>query len=117
VAAALGAGHALLGLHSRGFRRVAAATLRPPAPAVARVARDRAKAAALGAAIGLAGVESSTPAARERRSGARGRRLASPSLSRHRRVPIWILPMFFRLTPLADTTLRTRLLALAERPA
>src|SRR5881296_28784 len=30
-------------------------------------------------------------------------------------LPIWILPMFFRLTPLADTTLRTRLLALAER--
>src|SRR5437762_1077590 len=30
-------------------------------------------------------------------------------------LPIWILPMSFRLTPLADTTLRTRLLALAER--
>jgi STE24 endopeptidase len=30
-------------------------------------------------------------------------------------VPVWILPLFFRLTPLADEALRARLLALAER--
>jgi STE24 endopeptidase len=30
-------------------------------------------------------------------------------------LPIWFLPLFYRLTPLADGTLRARLLALAER--
>lgn len=30
-------------------------------------------------------------------------------------VPIWIVPLFYRLTPLADATLRERLLALARR--
>ena len=30
-------------------------------------------------------------------------------------VPVWIVPLFYRLTPLEDATLRARLLALAER--
>jgi STE24 endopeptidase len=30
-------------------------------------------------------------------------------------LPVWIVPLFYRMTPLADEALRTRLLALAER--
>src|SRR5687767_15835615 len=30
-------------------------------------------------------------------------------------LPVWVAPMFYRLTPLADTELRARLLTLAER--
>src|SRR5205085_989218 len=30
-------------------------------------------------------------------------------------LPVWVLPLFYRLTPLADATLSARLLALADR--
>ena len=78
---------------------------------------DRAKGAALGAVIGLTGVEVIYALLR-----------ATPwwwlatagivfvfSIAMTAVVPTWILPLFFRLTPLADATLRARLLALAER--
>jgi STE24 endopeptidase len=78
---------------------------------------DRAKSAALGAAIGLAGVEVVYALLRLTPLWW----LASAALAfafaiaMTAVVPIWILPMFFRLTPLADTMLAARLLALAER--
>src|SRR5215470_12455136 len=78
---------------------------------------DRVKSAALGAVIGLAGVEvvyallRSTPLWWLVSAAA----AFAFAIAMTAVVPIWILPLFFRLTPLADTTLTTRLLALADR--
>src|SRR2546427_7739085 len=118
VAAALAAGHALLGLPTAWLsswvlpRRYG--LLHQPLRAWLA---DRAKAAALGAAIGLAGVEVVYALLR-----------VTPlwwlaaaaitfvfAIAMTAVLPIWILPMFFRLTPLADATLSARLLALADR--
>jgi STE24 endopeptidase len=78
---------------------------------------DRAKAAALGAVIALAGVEAvyallgATPFWW----------LAAAALAFAFAIaltavlPIWVLPLFYRLTPLGDAALRARLLALADR--
>ena len=118
VAMALAVGHALLGLpltwlSSWVLPRRYGLLHQPLSGWLA----DRAKAAALGAVIGLAGVEVVYTLLR-----------ATPlwwlataaiafafSIALTAVVPIVILPMFFRLTPLADTTLAARLLALANR--
>ncbi|PYN22449.1 MAG: hypothetical protein DMD76_19680, partial [Candidatus Rokuibacteriota bacterium] len=118
VAAALGAGHALLGVPFAWLsswvlpRRYG--LLHQPFPAWLA---DRAKAAALGAAIGLAGVEVVYALLRLTPLWwlAAAALAFAFAIALTAVLPIWILPMFFRLTPLADTTLRTRLLALAER--
>jgi STE24 endopeptidase len=118
VAAMLGAGHALLGLPLTWLslwilpRRYG--LLHQP---LRGWVADRAKAAALGAVIGLAAVEvvyallRATPwwwlAAA---AAAFAFAIAMTAV-----LPAWILPMFYRLTPLADATLGARLLALAER--
>ena len=118
VAAALGLGHALLGaplmwLSSWVLPRRYGLLHQSLAGWLA----DRAKSAALGAAIGIAGVEVVYALLRLTPFWW----LASAALAfafaiaMTAVVPIWILPMFFRLTPLADTTLRSRLLALADR--
>jgi len=118
VAAALGAGHALLGVPFAWLsswvlpRRYG--LLHQPFPAWLA---DRAKAVALGAAIGLAGVEVVYALLRLTPLWwlAAAALAFAFAIALTAVLPIWILPMFFRLTPLADTTLRTRLLALAER--
>ena len=118
VAAALGVGHALLGLPLAWLsswvlpRRYG--LLHQP---LRGWLMDRLKAAALGAVIGLAGVELVYALLR-----------ATPlwwlataavafvfSIVMTAIVPIWVLPMFYRLTPLADPLLAARLRALAER--
>jgi STE24 endopeptidase len=118
VAVVLGAGHTLLGLP---FAWVSSwvlprryGLLHQPLPSWLA---DRAKAAALGAVIGLAAVEvvyallRLTPLWWLAMAG-----IAFVfSIAMTAVVPIWILPMFYRLTPLADTPLTSRLLALAER--
>jgi STE24 endopeptidase len=78
---------------------------------------DRAKGALLGAAIGLAGVELVYALLRATSLWwlATAALAFAFAIAMTAVVPIWILPMFFRLTPLADTALRARLLALAER--
>lgn len=78
---------------------------------------DRAKAAALGAAIGLAGVEVVYALLRATPLWwlATAALAFAFAIAVTAVVPIWILPLFFRLTPLADAPLRGRLLALAER--
>jgi STE24 endopeptidase len=118
VAVALGAGHALLGLPMAWFsswvlpRRYG--LLHQPLSAWLA---DRAKAVALGAAIGLAGVEVVYALLRLTPLWwlATAALTFAFAIAMTAVVPIWILPMFFRLTPLADQTLRARLLALAER--
>jgi Zn-dependent protease with chaperone function len=78
---------------------------------------DRAKAAALGAAIGLVAVEAIYALLRATPLWW----LAAAALALvfavvlTAVVPIWVLPLFYRLTPLSDESLRARLLALAER--
>jgi STE24 endopeptidase len=118
VAALLGAGHVLLGLpfvwlSSWVLPRRHGLLHQPLRSWLA----DRAKGAALGAVIALAGVEV-----------VYGLLRATPlwwlaaaaatfvfAIAMTAVVPIWVLPMFYRLTPLADAALRARLLALAER--
>ena len=118
VAVALGAGHTLLGLP---FAWVSSwvlprryGLLHQPLPSWLA---DRAKAAALGAVIGLAAVE--VVYALLRLTALWWLAMAAIafvfSIAMTAVVPIWILPMFYRLTPLADTPLTSRLLALAER--
>jgi STE24 endopeptidase len=78
---------------------------------------DRAKAAALAALVGLAGVEAIYALLRATPLWW----LAAAALAFVFAValaavlPIWVLPLFYRLTPLADESLRARLLALAQR--
>jgi Zn-dependent protease with chaperone function len=78
---------------------------------------DRAKGAALGAVIALAGVELLYALLRATTlwwlAAAAAAFLFAILMTAV--VPIWILPMFYRLTPLADPMLAGRLLALAER--
>jgi STE24 endopeptidase len=118
VAAALGVAHALLGLPLTWLsswvlpRRYG--LLHQP---LAAWLGDRAKALALGVLVGLAGVEAVYALLRATPYWW----LAAATLSFAFAValtavlPVWILPMFYRLTPLADATLAARLLALAER--
>jgi STE24 endopeptidase len=118
VAAALGAGHALLGLPLAWIsswilpRRYG--LLHQPLRAWLG---DRAKGAALGAAIGLAGVEVVYALLRATDwwwlTAAAATFVFAIALTAV--LPIWILPMFYRLTPLADAALGARLLALAQR--
>src|SRR5467141_3967619 len=78
---------------------------------------DRAKAAALGAAIGLAGVEVLYALLRVTPLWwlAAAALAFAFAIALTAVLPVWVLPMFFRLTPLADATLSARLLALADR--
>jgi STE24 endopeptidase len=118
VAVTLGAGHTLLGLP---FAWVSSWVLPRRYGLLHQPLRswlaDRAKAAALGAVIGLASVEliyallRLTPFWWLAMAGI----AFLFSIAMTAVVPIWILPMFYRLTPLADTPLTSRLLALAER--
>jgi STE24 endopeptidase len=79
---------------------------------------DQAKALALSALLGLAGVEAIYALLR---GAPQWWWLAASMLFLALYValavvlPIWIVPLFYRLTPLADETLRARLLALAAR--
>jgi STE24 endopeptidase len=118
VAAALGVGHLVLGLPLAWVsawvlpRRYG--LLHQP---LSGWLADRAKAAVLGAAIGLAGVEVIYALLRVTPLWwlATAALAFAFSIAMTAVVPIWILPMFFRLTPLADATLADRLLALADR--
>jgi STE24 endopeptidase len=78
---------------------------------------DQAKAAALGGALALVAVEIVYGLLRATAwwwLAAAGVFLAL-SIAITTIVPIWILPLFFRLTPLADEALRSRILGLAAR--
>jgi Zn-dependent protease with chaperone function len=78
---------------------------------------DRAKAAALGGAVGLAGVEALYALLRTTSLwwlGVAGLAFAFSVLVTAV-FPVWVLPLFYRLTPLGDDALRSRLLALAGR--
>jgi len=118
VAAALGAGHALLGLPTAWLsswvlpRRYG--LLHQPLRAWLA---DRAKAAALGAAIGLAGVEVLYALLRVTPLWwlAAAALAFAFAIALTAVLPVWVLPLFYRLTPLADATLSARLLALADR--
>jgi STE24 endopeptidase len=118
VAAAVGIGHALLGaplmwLSSWVLPRRYGLLHQLFAGWLA----DRAKAATLGAVIGIAGVEVVYALLRLTPLWwlATAALAFAFAIAMTAVVPIWILPMFFRLTPLADTTLTSRLLALADR--
>ena len=118
VAIALGGAHALLGFPLAwlaGFhlpRRFG--LLHQP---FTSWLRDRAKAAALGAAVTLAGVEilyallRVTPWWWLAMAGV----AFAFAIVVTTVLPVWVLPLFYRLTPLADEALRARLLALAGR--
>jgi STE24 endopeptidase len=78
---------------------------------------DRAKAAVLGGALALAGIEIIYALMRATdwwwlvaSAIFLGFSIAGATV-----LPIWVAPLFYRLTPLADDDLRARLLALAER--
>jgi len=80
--------------------------------------RDRAKALAIGSTLGLLTVE--VVYALLRWSPDRwwlwaGGVLAAGTVLLAAVVPIWLVPLFYRLTPLEDPALRARILALAER--
>jgi STE24 endopeptidase len=78
---------------------------------------DRAKAAALGAGVGLAAVEVVYALLRATALWwlAAAAAAVAFAIVVTAVLPIWILPLFYRLTPLADDSLRARLLGLAER--
>jgi STE24 endopeptidase len=78
---------------------------------------DRAKASALGAALGLAGVEIvyALMGATEWWWLAVSAIFLVFSVVAATVLPVWVAPLFYRLTPLADEGLRARLVALAER--
>ena len=118
VAAALGIGHALLGvplswLSSWVLPRRYGLLHQPLRAWLA----DRAKAAALGAAIGLAGVEVVYALLRVTPLWwlAAAALAFAFAIALTAVLPVWVLPLFYRLTPLADATLSARLLALADR--
>jgi STE24 endopeptidase len=78
---------------------------------------DRAKATALGGAVALAGVEALYALLRATplwwlgiAAIAFGFSIAVTAV-----LPVWVVPLFYRLTPLADESLRSRLLRLAGR--
>jgi STE24 endopeptidase len=79
---------------------------------------DRAKAAGLGALLGLAGIELVYALLRAWPAGwwlVAAAAFVAVSVVGAVVLPIWIVPLFYRLTPLADEALRARLLALAAR--
>jgi STE24 endopeptidase len=79
---------------------------------------DRAKALAIGAVLGLAAVEvvyALLRAQPERWWLWAGAALAAGLVLLAAVVPIWLVPLFYRLTPLQDPALRARILALAAR--
>ena len=116
VAVALGAAHAVLGLPLAwlgGFhwpRRFG--LLHQP---LGSWLVDRAKAAALGAVVALAGVEALYALLRITPLWWLGMAALAFAFSVlvTAILPVWVLPLFYRLTPLADEALRARLLALA----
>jgi STE24 endopeptidase len=119
VAAALGAGHRALVAPLawvRGWwlpRRYA--LLHQPLPAWLG---DQAKAAALAALLALAGVEVVYALLRVTPQWwwlASAMVFLAVYLALAVVLPVWIVPLFYRLTPLADERLRARLLALAAR--
>ncbi len=118
VAASIGLGHALLGLP---LTWVSAWVLPRRYGLLHQPLRgwlaDRAKGAALGAVIALAAVEVLYALLRATTlwwlAAAAAAFLFAIVMTAV--VPVWILPMFYRLTPLADPVLAGRLLALAER--
>ena len=78
---------------------------------------DRAKAAALGGAVALAGVEAVYALLRTTPLWwlAIAAIAFAFSVVVSAVLPVWIVPLFYRLTPLADESLRSRLMALARR--
>lgn len=76
---------------------------------------DRAKAAALGGLVALAGVEALYVLLRTTTFWWLGMAAIAFAFSIlvTAVLPVWVLPLFYRLTPLADESLRVRLLALA----
>ena len=118
VAASIGLGHTLLGLP---LTWVSAWVLPRRYGLLHQPLRgwltDRAKGAALGAVIALAAVEVLYALLRATTlwwlTAAAAAFLFAIVMTAV--VPVWILPMFYRLTPLADPVLAGRLLALAER--
>jgi STE24 endopeptidase len=76
---------------------------------------DRAKAAALGGLVALAGVEALYALLRATPLWWLGMAAIAFAFSIvvTAVLPVWVLPLFYRLTPLADESLRARLLALA----
>jgi STE24 endopeptidase len=78
---------------------------------------DRAKAAALGGAVALAGVEALYALLRATSLWWLGTAALAFGFSIvvTAVLPVWVLPLFYRLAPLADESLRSRLLALAGR--
>lgn len=78
---------------------------------------DRAKAAALGGVLGLAGVEVvyALMRATEWWWLAVSAIFLAFSVVGATVLPVWVAPLFYRLTPLTDGDLRARLVALAER--
>lgn len=118
VTALLGAGYALLAFPlqwARGYwlpRRFG--LLHQP---LASWLADRLKAGAIGAALGLAAIELIEALLRATELwwlwAALAFFVAYALLATV--LPVWVLPLFYRLTPLRDDGLRGRLLALAER--
>lgn len=78
---------------------------------------DRAKAAALGGVLGLVGVEVvyALMSATEWWWLATSAIFLAFSVVGATVLPVWVAPLFYRLTPLADEDLRARLVALAKR--
>jgi STE24 endopeptidase len=76
---------------------------------------DRAKAAALGGVVALAGIEALYALLRTTPLWWLGMAALAFAFSIvvTAVLPVWVLPLFYRLTPLADEALRARLLALA----
>jgi STE24 endopeptidase len=80
--------------------------------------RDRAKALAIGGALGLLAAEVAYALLRWSAGWWwlwAGGVLAAGIVLLAAIVPVWLVPLFYRLTPLADSALRERILALAER--
>jgi STE24 endopeptidase len=78
---------------------------------------DRAKAGALGSVVALVGVEALYALLRLTPLWwlAMAALVFAFAIVVTAVVPVWVLPLFYRLTPLGDESLRTRLLALAGR--
>jgi STE24 endopeptidase len=119
VAAALGAGHRVLVAPlswARGWwlpRRYGLLH-----QSLAGWLADQAKAAALSGLLGLAGVELVYALLRAAPGWwwlAAALAFIALQLALAVVLPVWIVPLFYRLTPLADEVLRARLLALAAR--
>jgi STE24 endopeptidase len=80
--------------------------------------RDRAKALAIGGLLGLLAAEIVYALLRWSPDGWwlwAGAVLAGGAVLLTAVVPVWLVPLFYRLTPLQDPALRARLLGLAER--